>query len=386
MVCVQTINHPAGAIHRLGIALLGVLIALALIALGFGLYSANADSIGENAAGAQVQRLVNQLSDDQLTPARHLAQQHLEAAGPAAVDPLIAALQSPSATLRRNSAEMLGFVASPRALDALNGVMATDPVPTVRSRAAWALGELNDVRAVSALERASVLDSNLQVRQEALGSLRALLSHLALAAGKNERLVSAFAVAPGQPDVVYLAEFNQLSISRDGGKTWNMLAGTTPSRVVALAVSPVSPDVIYAGTESMGLYKSTDGGATWFAMNQGLGFEPGVRLSVTAIAVDPQNPDNAFVARGAWAGTSHASFLPLGVVQSLDKGQTWKSVDLGTNQAISRLVIVNHKLYALSGDRLVLLRLQNGVYASTLYDNNSEVSANGPACAGSNCR
>lgn len=386
MLCVQIINHPAGAIHRLGIALLGVLIALALIALGFGLYSANADSVGGNAAGAQVQRLVNQLSDDQLTPARHLAQQHLEEAGPAAVDPLIAALHSPSATLRRNSAEMLGFVASPRALDALSGVMATDPVPTVRSRAAWALGELNDVRAVSALERASVLDSNLQVRQEALGSLRALLSHLALAAGKNERLVSAFAVAPGQPEVVYLAEFNQLSISRDGGKTWNTLAGTTPSRVVALAVSPLSPDVIYAGTESMGLYKSGNGGTTWSATNQGLGLEPGVRLSVTAIAVDPQNPDRVYLARGTWVGTSHARFLPMGVMQSLDKGQTWKPVDLDTNQAISRLVIVNHKLYAMSGDRLVLLRLQNGVYASTLYDGNNEVSANGPACAGSNCR
>ncbi len=351
MLCVQTINHPAGAIQRLGIALLGVLIALALIALGFGLYSANADSIGGNAAGAQVQRLVNQLSDDRLTPARHLAQQHLEEAGPAAVDPLIAALHSPSATLRRNSAEMLGFVASPRALDALSGVMATDPVPTVRSRAAWALGELNDVRAVSALERASVLDSNLQVRQEALGSLRALLSHLALAAGKNERLVSAFAVAPSQPDVVYLAEFNQLSISRDGGKTWSTLAATTPSRVVALAVSPANPDEIYAGTESLGLYKSTNGGATWFAMNQGLGFEPGVRLSVTAIAVDLQNPDRVYLARGAWVGTSHAIFLPLGVMQSLDKGQTWKPVDLIRikRSAVSSLSITNCMLCPVTG-------------------------------------
>ena len=228
----------------------------------------------------------------------------------------------------------------------------------VRSRAAWALGELNDVRAASALERASVLDSNLQVRQEAFGSLTALLSHLASTAGKEGcQSRQALAVAPSQPDIVYLAEFNQISSSRDGGKTWGTLSGVTPSRVVALAVSPVSPDVIYAGTESMGLYKSADAGTTWFAMNQGLGLEPGVRLSVTAIAVDPQNPDSVYVARGAWVGTSQASIIPMGIVQTLDNGQTWKTVDFVSNQAISRLVVVNHKLYALSGDLFVLLRL-----------------------------
>lgn len=357
MVYVPTINHPGSTMPRRGIALLGVLLALALIAVGFGLYSPAAEAVRANIADARIQGLVNQLGDAELTPARHLAQQHLEEAGLTAVDPLIAALHSPSATLRRNSAEMLGFIASPQALDALSGAMATDPASAVRSRAAWALGELNDMRAVSALERASVLDSNLRVRQEASGSLAALLSHLASTAGKNASLVSTFAFAPSQPNIVYLVEFNQLSISRDGGKTWSAVAGTTPSRVVALAVSPVGPDVIYAGTESMGLYKSADGGATWSAMNQGLGLEPGVRLSVTAIAVDSQNPDSVYVARGAWVGTSQASFVPMGIMQSLDSGQTWKSVGLSTNQAISRLVIVNHKLYALSGDRLILLRL-----------------------------
>ena len=356
MLYVPTFNHPGSTMQRRSIAVFGVIFAFALIVVGFGLYSPGAEAIRANAADARIQGLVSQLGDAELTPARHLAQQHLEEAGLTAVDPLIAALHSPSATLRRNSAEMLGFIASPQALDALSRVMATDPAPAVRSRAAWALGELNDVRAVSALERASVLDSNLQVRQEASGSLTALLSHLALTAGKGASLVSAFAVAPSQPNIVYLVEFNQLSISRDGGKTWSTLAGATPSRVVALAVSPVSPDVIYAGTESMGLYKSADAGTTWFAMNQGLGLEPGVRLSVTAIAVDSQNPDSVYVARGAWVGTSQASFVPMGIMQTLDNGQTWKSVDL-TNQAISRLVIVNHKLYALSGNLLVLLRL-----------------------------
>ena len=134
MLYVPTINHPGSTMQRRGIALLGVLFALAIIAVGFWLYSPGAEAIRANAADARIQGLVNQLGDAQLTPARHLAQQHLEEAGLTAVDPLIAALHSPSATLRRNSAEMLGSIASPQALDALSTVMAT--IPCRRSAAA----------------------------------------------------------------------------------------------------------------------------------------------------------------------------------------------------------------------------------------------------------
>lgn len=230
-----------------------------------------------------------------------------------------------------------------------------------------------------------VLDPDSQVRREAKYSLTAEQARLAVAAGKNDTQISAFALAPSAPEVVYLAEMNQQAISRDGGKTWNAQTGKTSSRIVALAVSPTNSNVVYAGTESLGLYKSTDGGTTWVAMNQGLGQQPGERLSVTALAIDPQNPERVYAALGTWVGTSHASLLPRGIIQSLDQGQTWRLVDLGRNQVISRLVIVYHKLYALAGGRLVVLRLQNGVNASTAYDT-SEVSTNGPACTGSDCR
>ncbi len=336
------------------LTLLGIGIGLVLAAAAITLYFVRVAATPPSAAEVQIRGWVNQLSDEQLTPARHLAQQRLEESGPAVVDPLISALHSPDATLRRNSAEMLGFVRSPRALEALVSAMDHDPVAAVRARSAWALGELNVLRAIGPLERASVLDQDLQVRQEASASLDALRVYLAQPAGKDERMVSAFAVAPDNANLVYLAEFNQLWVSHDGGTTWNPTARSLPSRMITLAISPASANTIYAGTESMGLYKSTDGGTTWTAMNRGLGLDPGVRLSITALAIDPDQPDRIYAARGVWLGTSPASLTPTGVLLSMDGGATWQSVNLpATDEAITRLVINGNNLYASWRDKVV---------------------------------
>lgn len=340
-------------LRKYGITVLGIVIALAIIGTIAGLYFLNAAAVGPSAAEARINGWVGQLHDTELTPARHLAQQNLEKAGQAAVDPLVSALHSPDSTLRRNSAEMLGFIASPQSLDALSATLANDPVSSVRARSAWALGELHDTRAVNALELASVLDQDIKVRREASGSLDALRSNFAANAGKNERITSAFATAPGNPNQIYLAEMNHVSISRDGGKTWNLTAAAPPSRVTALAVSPSDVNQVFAGTESMGLYESTDGGTTWTAKNQGLGLDPGVRLTVTAIAIDPLNSGRVYAATGEWIGTSEATLTPLGIKMSMDSGNTWQPVTMTPgSSATTRLVIFGNTLYALTGDQV----------------------------------
>ena len=51
--------------------------------------------------------------------------------------------------------------------------------------------------------------------------------------------------------------------------------------VQALAIDPSSPSTMYAGTGGFGVFKSTDGGASWTAINTGL-----THLRVPALAVD----------------------------------------------------------------------------------------------------
>ncbi len=44
-----------------------------------------------------------------------------------------------------------------------------------------------------------------------------------------------------------------------------------PVSIAALAIDPLTPTTVYASISSGGVFKSTDGGASWTAMNTGLG-------------------------------------------------------------------------------------------------------------------
>jgi len=91
------------------------------------------------------------------------------------------------------------------------------------------------------------------------------------------------AIAPGVPDAIYVGtELHGIFKSDDGGATWHPRseglprapAGERPTPIRCLAVDPTTPLIAYAGTELHGFYKTTDGGASWAAINQGLGFFP----------------------------------------------------------------------------------------------------------------
>jgi hypothetical protein len=89
-------------------------------------------------------------------------------------------------------------------------------------------------------------------------------------------------------------------------------------RVTALAVVPNSQTsgTVYAGTmDRRGIFKTTDGGASWHPVNNGLvgsQYAYGYLPSIYAIAIHPQNPDIVF------AGTDE------GVYKSTDAGMNWE--------------------------------------------------------------
>ena len=58
--------------------------------------------------------------------------------------------------------------------------------------------------------------------------------------------------------------------STNGGGNWSAVnTGLTDTYVHALAIDPVTPTTLYAGTEGGGVFKSTDGGGNWSAVNTG---------------------------------------------------------------------------------------------------------------------
>jgi photosystem II stability/assembly factor-like uncharacterized protein len=130
--------------------------------------------------------------------------------------------------------------------------------------------------------------------------------------------------------------------SRDGGASWQPLAGS-PAGTLTLALDPSRPRILYAGT-SFGAYKSTNGGATWMQITNGLPTFP----IVLAIAVSPRSPRTLYLATN--------SRTPGEVVfRSDDGGARWTPVDggmlPGTTYALAVQPGKRETVWAVSGGR-----------------------------------
>lgn len=88
-------------------------------------------------------------------------------------------------------------------------------------------------------------------------------------------------------------------------------------RVSALGVDPARPLRILAGTPASGLWQSDDGGASWLAIAPWLDAAP-----VSAISIDPTNPDRWHVATGILQDTGAVGDA-IGSVRTADAGASW---------------------------------------------------------------
>jgi hypothetical protein len=64
-------------------------------------------------------------------------------------------------------------------------------------------------------------------------------------------------------------------------------------RTIAIAVHPTNANIVYVGTANGGLYRTTDGGATWTPL-----MDSAQSLAIGAIAIAPSSPDTVYVGTG----------------------------------------------------------------------------------------
>jgi photosystem II stability/assembly factor-like uncharacterized protein len=160
--------------------------------------------------------------------------------------------------------------------------------------------------------------------------------------------VVAVAGVPGDSTTFYFGSVNGgIWKTIDAGVVWTPIFDSQPvGSIGALAVAPSDPKTIYAGSgesdirsdlsSGNGVYKSTDGGATW----NHIGLEDTRQIS--RIVIDPQNPNVVYVgALGhAYDSSVHSSNQQRGVYKSVDGGSHWARVlDLGSEIGISDLAI-----------------------------------------------
>src|SRR5216683_5379120 len=156
------------------------------------------------------------------------------------------------------------------------------------------------------------------------------------------RHIGRIVIHPKNPDVVYVAALGHLwgpnrdrgvYKTVDGGNTWvQVLKINEDTGVSDIAMDPQSPDTLYAaayerrrtpygfngGGPDGGIYKTTDGGATWKKLTKGLPYENGGG-DIGRIGLDIYRKDPSIV----YAIVQHEKG---GTYRSDDKGETWKKM------------------------------------------------------------
>jgi photosystem II stability/assembly factor-like uncharacterized protein len=159
----------------------------------------------------------------------------------------------------------------------------------------------------------------------------------------DSRQIGAISIHPKNPDLVYVAalghifgpnEERGIFRSSDGGATWQkVLYINENAGAIDIALNPKNPRELYAafwqvkrtpwslesGGEGSGLWKSTDGGETWTKLGGGL---PTGVVGKIGIAVSPINPERV------WAIVEHEEG---GVYRSDDAGGTWRRLSDDAN-------------------------------------------------------
>ena len=145
---------------------------------------------------------------------------------------------------------------------------------------------------------------------------------------RGGRTVAAVGV-PSQPSVFYIGVNNGgVWKTDDYGRTWNpVFDGQSTGSIGAIAVAPSDPNVVYVGSgEGLqrpdlsvgnGMYKSADAGRTWTH----LGLDDAQQIA--QILVDPRDANKVLV---AVIGHPYGPNETRGVFRSTDGGATWTKV------------------------------------------------------------
>ncbi len=111
-------------------------------------------------------------------------------------------------------------------------------------------------------------------------------------------------------------------MTNDGGHTWeNKSVGLGNLYINSIAIDPYNPKILYAGTYRDKVYKTTNGGESWYQSSNGIQSE----AIVYAIAIDPYDADIVYIGT---RGENTTSLPPWkGVIyRSKNEGIDWTPV------------------------------------------------------------
>ena len=158
--------------------------------------------------------------------------------------------------------------------------------------------------------------------------------------------MGALAIAPSDTNVIYAGtgesnSRNSISPgggvykSTSGGRTWSFVGLKETQQIGRIVVNPTDPNIVYVAAlghawgpnKERGLYKSTNGGATW-TLSKFISDKAGF----VDVAMDPADPNTLYAS--SWERVRGPYFLNSGgpgsgLWKTTDAGATWKEVKGG---------------------------------------------------------
>lgn len=166
------------------------------------------------------------------------------------------------------------------------------------------------------------------------------------------------AIAPSNQDILWVGTGEELMArssfagtgvfkSTDGGESWSNMGLEDTHHIGRVLVHPENPEIVYVAAighlysdnEQRGVFKTTDGGATWKRV-----LYLDAKTGAFDLELDPTNPDTLYATtwqheRKAWG---HEAYGPgCRVYKSIDGGEEWKQLTNGlpTGEDVGRIAI-----------------------------------------------
>ena len=169
--------------------------------------------------------------------------------------------------------------------------------------------------------------------------------------------VGAIAVSESHPNVVYvgMGEHAPRGVkthhgdgvykSTDAGKTWQKLGLAGTQHIARIAIHPQNPDIVFVAAQGplygpspeRGIYKSTDGGATWRKV-----LYVDEKTGCSELSMDMNNPLVLYAAlwehgRLPWKVISGGPGS--GLYKSVDGGETWAKIQQGLPEELGKMAV-----------------------------------------------
>src|SRR5205823_3698409 len=114
-------------------------------------------------------------------------------------------------------------------------------------------------------------------------------------------------------------------ISAQDGTLDAQNVGALPNSGRVSAIAVVDANTVYLGAASGGVWKTTNGGASWQSVTDGqvnLARSETANLAIGAIAIDPSDANTVYVGLGEQNNATD-SYQGNGILKSTDAGSSW---------------------------------------------------------------